>query len=79
MTAVTDEKKGERIVVLHTAISKTPEELWRGLSELGFPNLFIPSEDSFHQIDEIPVLGSGKLDLRQVKQIAVSVFGEHPG
>ena len=79
VTAVTDERKGERIVVLHTCISKTPEELRKGLSELGFPNLFIPSEDSFHQVDEIPVLGTGKLDLRQVKQIAISVFGEGSG
>lgn len=79
VTAVTDERKGERIVVLHTAISKTPEELRNGLSELGFPNLFIPSEDSFHQVDEIPVLGTGKLDLRQVKQLAISVFGQPPG
>lgn len=79
VTAVNDETKGERIVVLHTAISKTPEELRKGLSELGFPNLFIPSEDSFHQVEEIPVLGTGKLDLRQVKQMAISVFGEPSG
>jgi acyl-[acyl-carrier-protein]-phospholipid O-acyltransferase/long-chain-fatty-acid--[acyl-carrier-protein] ligase len=75
VTAVVDEKKGERIVVLHTAISKTPEELRKGLSELGFPNLFIPSEDSFHRVESIPVLGTGKLDLRGVKQIANRVFG----
>ncbi|NLF72093.1 MAG: AMP-binding protein [Candidatus Anammoximicrobium sp.] len=79
VTAVTDERKGERIVVLHTAISKTPEELRRGLSELGFPNLFIPSEDSFYQVDEIPVLGTGKLDLRQIKQLALFVFGQPSG
>jgi len=79
VTAVTDETKGERIVVLHTAISKTPEELRKGLSELGFPNLFIPSEDSFHQVDQIPVLGTGKLDLRQVKQLAITVFRERSG
>ncbi len=73
VTAVTDERKGERIVVLHTAISKTPEELRRGLSEVGLPNLFIPSEDSFYQVESIPVLGTGKLDLRGVKQIALKV------
>ena len=70
VTAVLDEKKGERIVVLHTAITKTPEELRKGLSELGLPNLYIPSEDSFYRIETIPVLGTGKLDLRGVKQIA---------
>jgi acyl-[acyl-carrier-protein]-phospholipid O-acyltransferase/long-chain-fatty-acid--[acyl-carrier-protein] ligase len=74
VTAVVDERKGERIVVLHTAISKSAEELRKGLSELGFPNLFIPSEDSFHQVEEIPVLGTGKLDLRGVKQMANRVF-----
>lgn len=75
VTAISDEKKGERIVVLHTAITKTPEELRKGLSELGLPNLFIPSEDSFYQIETIPVLGTGKLDLRGVKQIANQAFG----
>ncbi|MCU0871643.1 MAG: acyl-[ACP]--phospholipid O-acyltransferase [Pirellulaceae bacterium] len=75
VTAVSDEKKGERIVVLHTSISKTPEQLRKGLSELGLPNLYIPSEDSFYQVETIPVLGTGKLDLRGVKQIASQVFG----
>jgi acyl-[acyl-carrier-protein]-phospholipid O-acyltransferase/long-chain-fatty-acid--[acyl-carrier-protein] ligase len=75
VTAVPDEKKGERIVVLHTSITKTPEELRKGLSELGLPNLYIPSEDSFYQIETIPVLGTGKLDLRGVKQLANQVFG----
>ena len=75
VTAVSDEKKGERIVVLHTSITKTPEQLRKGLSELGLPNLYIPSEDSFYQVETIPVLGTGKLDLRGVKQIASQVFG----
>jgi acyl-[acyl-carrier-protein]-phospholipid O-acyltransferase/long-chain-fatty-acid--[acyl-carrier-protein] ligase len=75
VTAVLDEKKGERIVVLHTALKKKPEELRKGLSELGLPNLYIPSEDSFFQVETIPVLGTGKLDLRGVKQIANQAFG----
>jgi acyl-[acyl-carrier-protein]-phospholipid O-acyltransferase/long-chain-fatty-acid--[acyl-carrier-protein] ligase len=49
--------------------------LRKGLSELGLPNLYIPSEDSFYQVETIPVLGTGKLDLRGVKQIASQVFG----
>jgi len=74
VTAVFDEKKGERIVVLHRSITKTPEQLRKGLSELGLPNLYIPSEDSFYQVETIPVLGTGKLDLRGVKKIATQVF-----
>lgn len=39
-------------------------ELLKQLSQSGMPNLYLPSEDSFVQVDAIPVLGSGKLDLK---------------
>ena len=45
------------------------------LSETGLPNLFIPAPDNFYQVDELPMLGSGKLDLKQVKQIALEKSG----
>ncbi|MCE3017165.1 MAG: AMP-binding protein [Pirellula sp.] len=70
VTSVPDEKKGERLIVLHTEISKTPAEIMKALSELGLPNLFIPSQDSFIQVDAIPILGTGKLDLRGLQQMA---------
>jgi acyl-[acyl-carrier-protein]-phospholipid O-acyltransferase/long-chain-fatty-acid--[acyl-carrier-protein] ligase len=76
VTAVSDERKGERLIVLHTAIDKTPGELRKALVDEGLPNIYVPSEDSFHQVDEVPVLGTGKLDLRGIKAIAVEVFGE---
>lgn len=74
VTAVPDPKKGERLVVLHTAIDKTPEEICRELSKAGLPNLWIPSADSFCQVDEIPVLGTGKLDLKALKNLAIERF-----
>ncbi|MCY2984527.1 MAG: AMP-binding protein [Planctomycetota bacterium] len=70
VTSVPDEKKGERMIVLHTKLSKTPNEIVKGLSAKGFPNLFLPSEDSFIQVDAIPLLGTGKLDLRGLQQLA---------
>jgi acyl-[acyl-carrier-protein]-phospholipid O-acyltransferase/long-chain-fatty-acid--[acyl-carrier-protein] ligase len=76
VTAVPDERKGERLVVLHTKMAKTPDELRKGLSEAGLPNLFIPSTDSFHEVAVIPILGSGKVDLKGIKSIACEVFGE---
>jgi acyl-[acyl-carrier-protein]-phospholipid O-acyltransferase/long-chain-fatty-acid--[acyl-carrier-protein] ligase len=76
VTAVPDERKGERLVVLHTPIGKTPDELRKGLAEAGLPNLYIPSTDSFHEVAVIPILGSGKLDLQGIKSIAGEVFGE---
>jgi acyl-[acyl-carrier-protein]-phospholipid O-acyltransferase/long-chain-fatty-acid--[acyl-carrier-protein] ligase len=76
VTAVPDERKGERLVVLHTQIGKTPDELRKGLAEAGLPNLYIPSTDSFHEVAVIPILGSGKVDLKEIKSIAGQVFGE---
>jgi len=70
VTSVADEKKGERIIVLHTKLSKTPNEIVKGLSAKGFPNLFLPSEDSFIEVEAIPLLGTGKLDLRGLQQLA---------
>ena len=75
VTAVPDEKKGERLVVVHTPIEQTPEELCKGLSEAGLPNLFIPSPDSFIQVEQLPILGSGKLDLKGIRQLAMERFG----
>jgi acyl-[acyl-carrier-protein]-phospholipid O-acyltransferase/long-chain-fatty-acid--[acyl-carrier-protein] ligase len=53
-----------------------PSEIVRALAAEGLPNLFLPSEDSFFQVNEIPVLGSGKLDLRAIKQVAMDQFGK---
>jgi acyl-[acyl-carrier-protein]-phospholipid O-acyltransferase/long-chain-fatty-acid--[acyl-carrier-protein] ligase len=75
VTSVPDEKKGERLIVLHTALNKTPSEIVKALSAIGLPNLFLPSEDSFLQVDAIPVLGTGKLDLRGLQQLAKEKFG----
>ena len=78
VTAVPDERKGERLVVLHTGLSQPPEELCRALQTSGLPPLWIPSADSFRQIDIIPVLGTGKLDLKHVKDIAAELFKNSP-
>src|SRR5262245_1437295 len=66
VTSVPDEKKGERLIVVNTKLEITPAEICRKLAELGLPNLWIPSPDSFFEVDAIPVLGSGKTDLKAV-------------
>ena len=76
VTSVPDEKKGERLIVLHTEISKTPAEITKALSEIGLPNLFIPSQDSFIKVEAIPILGTGKLDLRGLQQMAKDLLNE---
>jgi acyl-[acyl-carrier-protein]-phospholipid O-acyltransferase/long-chain-fatty-acid--[acyl-carrier-protein] ligase len=74
VTAVTDPKKGERLIVLHTGLAMTPEQICRKLAgEL--PLLWIPSPDSFVRVEAIPVLGSGKLDLCGVRRLAEQRVG----
>ena len=76
VTAVPDPRKGERLVVLYTSLGKTPEELCKGLSAAGFPNLFIPGLDSFFKVDGLPLLGTGKVDLRGLKDLALKMTAQ---
>jgi acyl-[acyl-carrier-protein]-phospholipid O-acyltransferase/long-chain-fatty-acid--[acyl-carrier-protein] ligase len=75
VTSVPDTKKGERLAVVHLPMDQTPEQLNQGLAAAGLPNLFIPSRDAYVQVDEIPVLGTGKLDLKAIQQLALEPLG----
>ena len=76
VTAVPDEKKGERLIVLHKPMKKPVREVLDRLQAAGLPNLFIPSSDSFIQVEQIPLLGTGKLDLRGIKDVALAKCGK---
>ncbi|MGB0758492.1 MAG: AMP-binding protein, partial [Rubripirellula sp.] len=73
VTAVPDAKKGERLIVLHLKTDKDISDIRKSLSDAGLPNLFIPAQDSFIEIEEIPMLGTGKLDLKGAKQMAADL------
>ncbi|MFP6763015.1 MAG: MFS transporter [Planctomycetaceae bacterium] len=75
VTAIPDTRKGERLIVLHRSLSRSPEELITALAAAGLPNIWLPSADSFLEVEEIPLLGTGKLDLNGIKEKALSVFG----
>ena len=70
VAGVPDEKKGERLVVLHTLTPEEIKPLIEKLADSGLPNLWIPRANQFFRIEEFPHLGSGKLDLRRVHEIA---------
>ena len=76
VTAVPDKKKGERIIVAHLPIKQTPQEVCKMLSDAGLPGIWIPSPDSFMEVAEIPLLGTGKLDLKQLRELAEEKFGD---
>jgi len=79
VSAVPDVVKGERLVVFHVGEIDDPRALCRRLAARGLPNLWIPGADAFARIEEIPVLGSGKLDLKQLGNLARERFGRQAG
>jgi acyl-[acyl-carrier-protein]-phospholipid O-acyltransferase/long-chain-fatty-acid--[acyl-carrier-protein] ligase len=74
VAAVPDQKKGERLVVLHAGLGMPPEAICRRLAEMGLPPIWVPSPDSFRQVEAIPLLGTGKLDLARVRAMALAAF-----
>ena len=70
VTSVPDEQKGEKLVVLHTELSVPVEELLKRLREADLPKLWLPRKENFFRIDMLPILGTGKLDLKLVKDTA---------
>jgi acyl-[acyl-carrier-protein]-phospholipid O-acyltransferase/long-chain-fatty-acid--[acyl-carrier-protein] ligase len=77
VTSVPDPKKGERLIVLHTGLSKPPVQICRELAEAGLPPLWIPSPKSFREVEACPLLATGTLDLRRVKELARAEFPEN--
>jgi acyl-[acyl-carrier-protein]-phospholipid O-acyltransferase/long-chain-fatty-acid--[acyl-carrier-protein] ligase len=70
VTAVPDEATGERLVVIHTALELSPDELVKGLVDAGLPRLFIPAPVDFYEIDTMPLIGIGKVDLETINRFA---------
>ena len=73
VTSVPCTKKGERLIVLHRPSDVTADQAREKLREAGLPNLFIPSVDGFFEVDEIPLLGTGKLDLKSAREKAAAL------
>jgi len=71
VTGVPDEKKGERLVVLHVLKQDELKVVLERLPEAGLPNLWTPRANQFFFVEDLPHLGTGKLDLRRIRELAV--------
>jgi acyl-[acyl-carrier-protein]-phospholipid O-acyltransferase / long-chain-fatty-acid--[acyl-carrier-protein] ligase len=69
VTAVADDRRGERLVALYVHPME-PSELWQKLTETELPRLWIPKRENLYRVEALPQLGTGKLDLRGLKQRA---------
>ncbi len=70
-----DPKRGERLLVFYTPEDFDPAAVAEALRGRGLPNLWIPKREDFIRVEQLPLLGSGKLDLRRLKAMAA----EHAG
>ncbi|MFQ5847407.1 MAG: acyl-[ACP]--phospholipid O-acyltransferase [Candidatus Methylomirabilales bacterium] len=75
VTAIPDEHKGERLVVLYTHTEVAPAELWQKVCQTALPMLWIPKRENFYHVEAIPMLGTGKVDLGRAKMMAVDRAG----
>jgi acyl-[acyl-carrier-protein]-phospholipid O-acyltransferase/long-chain-fatty-acid--[acyl-carrier-protein] ligase len=76
VTSVPDPKKGEELVVLYQADVCDAGWLYEIISQSDLPNLYKPKRENYFAVDKIPTLGSGKLDLVQIKKIAAAFKNE---
>jgi len=67
VSARTHPEKGEELVLL-TTVEADVKTLREGLAEKGFSNLWVPKV--IQKVEEIPVLASGKLDLKKLRKLA---------
>jgi len=75
VVSIPDEQKGERLAVLYSRPDVAPEELWRALNETALPKLWIPKKENLLLVEEIPLLGSGKADLKKSQALAAAATG----
>ena len=75
VTAVPDEQKGERLVVLCTPTEVTADRLWEQLHQTDLPKLWIPKREHFYRVESLPLLGTGKIDLPTARTTAMALVG----
>jgi acyl-[acyl-carrier-protein]-phospholipid O-acyltransferase/long-chain-fatty-acid--[acyl-carrier-protein] ligase len=75
VTAVADAQRGERLVALYVSPGLAPGDLWQRLADTALPRLWLPKRENVYAVDELPLLGTGKLDLRALKALAQELVG----
>jgi acyl-[acyl-carrier-protein]-phospholipid O-acyltransferase/long-chain-fatty-acid--[acyl-carrier-protein] ligase len=76
VAGVPDSMKGERLIAFYTDPAITAQDLWERLCRTELPRLWIPKREDLRRIAAIPTLGTGKVDLRAVKQLAIESVAE---
>jgi acyl-[acyl-carrier-protein]-phospholipid O-acyltransferase/long-chain-fatty-acid--[acyl-carrier-protein] ligase len=70
VTALPDEQRGEKLVAFYAQNGISREELWEKLNQSDLPKLWIPKRENLYAVESLPLLGSGKVDLKKIKTMA---------
>lgn len=72
VTSIPDDKKGEQLVVLYLEQAGDPQLLHSFIEQSDLPNISRPRLNHYFKIDAIPILGTGKLDILALRQLALA-------
>ena len=67
IVSIPDKKKGEKIILLTTAVDLERSTILEAVRKLGHSDLLAPS--AIEMVNKIPLLGSGKIDYAQAKAL----------
>lgn len=70
VVAIDDDRKGEKLCVLHTAAELPEATIQEKLKALDIPNLWKPNPQNWRFIEQLPLLGTGKINYRAMKEAA---------
>jgi len=76
VTGVPDARKGERLVVLHRLPEPELQTVLQKLPQADLPNLWVPRPNQFFYVEAFPLLGTGKLDLRKIRDLATNLSAQ---
>ncbi|MFO7871364.1 MAG: acyl-[ACP]--phospholipid O-acyltransferase [Kiritimatiellia bacterium] len=79
VTSAPDKKKGEQLVVLYLEEAVSVDRIREIVEKSDLPNLWKPRKGNYCPVREMPVLGSGKLDLKRLKAAAAQFVNTRPG
>lgn len=71
VTSIPDEKKGEQLAVLYIAEKIKKNKLIDAINSSDLSNIAKPKPENLISVDQLPLLGSGKLDVLKLKTIAI--------
>ena len=72
VTSIPHPTKGEQLVVLHSPDAPDPEKLHEIVTNSNIPNLWKPPRRNYIKVESIPILAAGKVDVRKLREIAMS-------